>query len=552
MQTSQKPSRWNIFRKNSTAKSLVTGLCIAGGIALAASALPSWAEAAEPTIQKKPNIVVIMADDVGIWNISAYHRGMMGGKTPNIDRIATEGALFTDYYAQQSCTAGRASFITGQNPFRTGLLKVGLPGANQGLQNRDATIAELLKPHGYATAQIGKNHLGDRNEFLPTVHGFDEFFGSLYHLNAQEEPEDPDYPKNPEFLKKFGPRGVLECKASDKDDQTEDPRFGKVGKQTIKDTGPLTRKRMETMDDELLTRSLDFMDRSVKAGKPFFLWHNPSRMHVFTRLAPKWENKSGYGLYADGMMELDHEVGELLKKLDDLGIADNTIVVFTSDNGAEILSWPDGGNTPFRGEKGTTWEGGMRVPGMARWPGIIKPGTISNDIISQEDWMPTFLAAAGDPDAKTELLTGLKAGDKNFKVHLDGYNFMPFFKGEQEKSPRREIFYFDDNASLNAVRVGDWKLSFKVMEGNLANSTLKAPNMPMVVNLRQDPFERFHDESSMYFRWYADKLWTFVPAQQIVGEFIATFKEFPPSQKSGSFSMDQVLQTLQSTPNSGN
>jgi len=530
----------------------VTGLCIAGGIALAASALPSWAEAAEPTIQKKPNIVVIMADDVGIWNISAYHRGMMGGKTPNIDRIATEGALFTDYYAQQSCTAGRASFITGQNPFRTGLLKVGLPGANQGLQNRDATIAELLKPHGYATAQIGKNHLGDRNEFLPTVHGFDEFFGSLYHLNAQEEPEDPDYPKNPEFLKKFGPRGVLECKASDKDDQTEDPRFGKVGKQTIKDTGPLTRKRMETMDDELLTRSLDFMDRSVKAGKPFFLWHNPSRMHVFTRLAPKWENKSGYGLYADGMMELDHEVGELLKKLDDLGIADNTIVVFTSDNGAEILSWPDGGNTPFRGEKGTTWEGGMRVPGMARWPGVIKPGTISNDIISQEDWMPTFLAAAGDPDAKTELLTGLKAGDKNFKVHLDGYNFMPFFKGEQEKSPRREIFYFDDNASLNAVRVGDWKLSFKVMEGNLANSTLKAPNMPMVVNLRQDPFERFHDESSMYFRWYADKLWTFVPAQQIVGEFIATFKEFPPSQKSGSFSMDQVLQTLQSTPNSGN
>ena len=552
MQTSQKPSRWNIFRKNSTAKSLVTGLCIAGGIALAASALPSWAEAAEPTIQKKPNIVVIMADDVGIWNISAYHRGMMGGKTPNIDRIATEGALFTDYYAQQSCTAGRASFITGQNPFRTGLLKVGLPGANQGLQNRDATIAELLKPHGYATAQIGKNHLGDRNEFLPTVHGFDEFFGSLYHLNAQEEPEDPDYPKNPEFLKKFGPRGVLECKASDKDDQTEDPRFGKVGKQTIKDTGPLTRKRMETMDDELLTRSLDFMDRSVKAGKPFFLWHNPSRMHVFTRLAPKWENKSGYGLYADGMMELDHEVGELLKKLDDLGIADNTIVVFTSDNGAEILSWPDGGNTPFRGEKGTTWEGGMRVPGMARWPGVIKPGTISNDIISQEDWMPTFLAAAGDPDAKTELLTGLKAGDKNFKVHLDGYNFMPFFKGEQEKSPRREIFYFDDNASLNAVRVGDWKLSFKVMEGNLANSTLKTPNMPMVVNLRQDPFERFHDESSMYFRWYADKLWTFVPAQQIVGEFIATFKEFPPSQRSGSFSMDQVLQTLQSTPNSGN
>ena len=502
--------------------------------------------------QKKPNIVVIMADDVGIWNVSAYHRGMMGGRTPNIDRIATEGALFTDYYGQQSCTAGRAAFITGQNPFRTGLLKVGLPGAKQGLQDKDPTIAELLKPHGYATAQIGKNHLGDRNEFLPTVHGFDEFYGNLYHLNAQEEPEDPDYPKNPEFLKKFGPRGMLDCKASTVDDPTVDPRFGKMGKQICKDTGPLTRKRMETVDEELLTHSLDFMDRSIKAGKPFFLWHNPTRMHVFTRLSPKWENKSGYGLYADGMMELDYIVGSLLKKLDDLGIADNTIVVFTSDNGAEILSWPDGGNTPFKGEKGTTWEGGMRVPGLVRWPGVIKPGTISNNIISQEDWTPTFLAAAGDPDVKTKLLTGLKAGDKTFKVHLDGYNFMPFFKGEQAKSPRREIFYFDDNASLNAVRVEDWKLSFKVMKGNLATSTLEAPNMPVVTNLRMDPFERFRDESLMYFRWYADKLWTFVPAQQIVGQFIGTFKEFPPSQRSGSFSMDQVLQSLQSTPKLGN
>jgi arylsulfatase A-like enzyme len=410
----------------------------------------------------------------------------------------------------------------------------------------------LLKPHGYATAQIGKNHLGDRNEFLPTVHGFDEFYGNLYHLNAQEEPEDPDYPKNPEFLKTFGPRGVLDTKASDTDDPTVDPRFGKVGKQTIKDTGPLTRKRMETVEEELLARSLDFMERAAKAGKPFFLWHNPSRMHAFTRLSPKWENKSGFGLYADGMMELDYLVGELLKKLDALGIADNTIVVFTSDNGAEIVSWPDGGNTPFKGEKGTTWEGGMRVPGVARWPGVIKPGTVINDIISQEDWTPTFLAAAGDPGVKTTLLTGLKAGDKTFKVHLDGYNFMPFFKGEQAKGPRREIFYFDDNASLNAVRVEDWKLSFKVMAGNLATSTLKAPNMPIVVNLRQDPFERYHDESLMHFRWYADKLWTFVPAQQIVGQFISTFKEFPPSQKSGSFSMDQVLDTLHSTPKSGN
>jgi arylsulfatase A-like enzyme len=519
---------------------------------LLAAASPLMAQQPKPAQSGKPNIVVIMGDDVGIWNISAYHRGMMGGRTPNIDRIAKDGALFTDYYSQQSCTPGRASFITGQHPFRTGLLKVGLPGAKQGLQTKDPTIAELLKPYGYATAQIGKNHLGDRYEFLPTVHGFDEFYGNLYHLNAQEEPEDPDYPKNPEFLKKFGPRGVLDCKATNVDDPTVDPRFGKVGKQVCKDTGPLSRKRMETVEDELLARSLDFMERSVKAGKPFFLWHNPSRMHAFTRLSPTWENKSGFGLYADGMMELDHTVGELLNKLDTLGIADNTIVIFTSDNGAEIMSWPDGGNSPFKGEKGTTWEGGMRVPGLVRWPGVIKPGTVTNDIISQEDWTPTFLAAAGDPDVKTKLLTGLKAGDKTFKVHLDGYNFMPFFKGEQAAGPRREIFYFDDNGSMNAIRVQDWKLSFKVMEGNLATSTLKAPNMPQVVNLREDPFERFPTESLMYFRWYADKLWTFVPAQQIVGEFIGSFKEFPPSQKSGSFSMDQVLESLQSPPQNTN
>jgi arylsulfatase len=412
------------------------------------------------------------------------------------------------------------------------------------MQDKDPTIAELLKPHGYATAQIGKNHLGDRNEHLPTVHGFDEFYGSLYHLNAQEEPEDPDYPKNPEFLAKFGPRGLLDCKASAKDDPTEDPRFGKMGKQVCKDTGPVTRKRMETMDDELLVRAGDFIDRTAKASKPFFLWYNPSRMHVWTRLSPKWENKTGYGLYADGMAELDNEVGVLLKKLDDLGIADNTIVVFTSDNGAEIVSWPDGGNTPFKGEKGTTWEGGMRVPGMVRWPGVVKPGTIYNDIISQEDWMPTFLAAAGDPDVKSKLLKGMKAGDKTFKNHLDGYNFMPFFKGQEAKGPRQEIFYFDDSANLNAVRVRDWKLSFRVMEGSLLTSTAKQPNLPIVNNLRQDPFERYAGESAMWMRWASDKFWTFVPAQQIVGEFIATFKEFPPSQKSGSFSVDQVLQQL--------
>ena len=499
--------------------------------------------------QKKPNILVIMADDIGIWNISAYHRGMMGGQTPNIDRIAREGALFTDYYGQQSCTAGRAAFIIGQHPFRTGLLKVGMPGAKQGLQHSDPTIAELLKPHGYATAQIGKNHLGDRNEYLPTLHGFDEFYGNLYHLNAEEEPEDPDYPKAPDypnFRKNFGPRGLLDCKATNEDDPTEDPRFGRVGKQTIKDTGPITRKRMETVEEELLARSLDFMDRTVKAGKPFFLWHNTTRMHAFTRLSPKWENKSGHGLYADGMMELDHVVGELLKKLDDLGIADNTIVLFTSDNGAEIMTWPDGGNTPFKGEKGTTWEGGMRVPGLVRWPGVIKPGTIFNEVMSQEDWLPTFLAAAGDPNVKENLKQGIKVGDKTFKNHLDGYNFLPFFKGEETKSPRREIFYFDDNASLNAIRVNDWKIHFKIMEGNLAEATLKPLNMPQVINLRQDPFERFPKESHMYFRWWGDKLWTFVPAQVIVGQFLQTFREFPPSQKSGSFSVDHVLDQLTS------
>jgi arylsulfatase len=499
----------------------------------------------------KPNILVIMADDIGVWNVSSYHRGMMGGRTPNIDRIANEGALFTDYYGQQSCTAGRAAFLTGQHPFRTGLLKVGMPGAQQGLQARDPTIAELLKPHGYATAQTGKNHVGDRNEYLPTVHGFDEFYGNLYHLNAEEEPEDPDYPKSPDFARRFGPRGLLDCKATSVDDPTVDPRFGKVGKQACKDTGPITRKRMETVEDELLARSLDFIARSVEAGKPFFLWHNTTRMHVWTRLSPKWENKSGYGLYADGMMELDHVVGELLRKLDELGIADNTIVLFTSDNGAEIMSWPDGGNTPFKGEKGTTWEGGMRVPGVARWPGVIKPGTIVNDIMSNEDWLPTFVAAAGDPDLKTKLMKGTKVGDRTFKVHLDGYNFMPFFMGEQAKGPRQEIFYFDDNASLNALRVNDWKIHFKVMEGNLASAQLRSLNMPQVTNLRQDSFERFPSESQMYFRWAGDKLWSFVPAQAVVGQFIATFEEFPPSQKSGSFSVDQVLEQLQATPATG-
>jgi arylsulfatase A-like enzyme len=517
---------------------------IAGLLALASilalAALPVSAQ------QKKPNILFIMSDDVGIWNVSAYHRGMMGGSTPNIDRIAKEGALFTDYYAQQSCTAGRAAFITGQHPFRTGLLKVGLPGAKQGLQDKDPTIAELLKPYGYATAQIGKNHLGDRNEYLPTLHGFDEFYGNLYHLNSEEEPEEPDYPKDPKFLAMFGPRGVLDCKATNVDDPTEDPRFGRMGKQTCKDTGPLTRKRMETVDEDLVAHSLDFIDRSTKANKPFFLWYNSTRMHVFTHLSPRWENKSGYGLFADGLMELDWEVGELLKKVDDLGIADNTIIVFSSDNGAETFSWPDGGNTPFKGEKGTTWEGGMRVPCLARWPGVIKPGIIVNDTMSHEDWLPTFLAGAGDPDVKDKLLKGMKASDKTFKTHLDGYNFVPFFKGEVDKGPRREIFYFDDNANLNALRYNDYKISFATIEGNLFSGRRVTTNVPIVTNLRLDPFERFYEESGEYETWWAVKLWTMVPAQAIVGQFLQSFKEFPPSQKSGSIGVSAFLDALQS------
>jgi arylsulfatase len=425
-------------------------------------------------------------------------------------------------------------------------MKVGLPGAKQGIQDKDPTIAELLKPYGYATAQIGKNHLGDRNEYLPTLHGFDEFYGNLYHLNSEEEPEDPEYPKDPAFLARFGPRGVLDCKATDIDDPTEMPRFGKIGKQTIKDTGPLTKKRMETVEDELLAHSLDFIDRSVKANKPFFLWHNGTRMHVWTRLSPKWAGKSGFGLFADGMMELDYDVGELLKKLDDLGIADNTIVVFTTDNGAEIFSWPDGGMQPFRGGKGETVEGGFRVPCVARWPGVIKPGTIVNDIMSHEDWMPTFLAAAGDPNVKEKLLTGMKAGDKTFKNHLDGYNFMPFFRGEVAGGPRHEIFYFDDNSNLNALRYNAWKINFSWIEGNLFSGKRTTANLPLVVNLREDPFERAPFESDMYRAWQAEKLWTLVPAQAIVAQFIQTFKEFPPSQKSGTFTLDQVMDALQS------
>jgi arylsulfatase A-like enzyme len=509
---------------------------------------------------RKPNIVVIMGDDVGMWNLSAYHRGMMGGSTPNIDRIAKEGALFTDYYAQQSCTAGRAAFILGQTPFRTGLLKVGMPAAKQGVQDKDPTIAELLKPLGYAAAQIGKNHLGDRNEYLPTVHGFDEFYGILYHLNAMEEPYETDYPKDPKFRAMFAPRNIVHTKATTTDDPTTDPRWGRVGKQTIQDGGPLpphpnmdpnAKVDMENVDEDLLRRSVDFMDRSVKAGKPFFLWHNSTRNHVWTHLSPKWKDKSGYGLYADAMMELDWIVGELLKKVDDLGVTENTIVIFTSDNGAEIFSWPDGGNHPFRGEKGTTFEGGFRVPLVVKWPGGIRPGIIVNEIIAGEDWMPTLLAAAGDPNVKEKLLKGMKVGDKTFKNHLDGYNFLPFFRGEVAKGPRHEFFYFTDNGDLTAVRYDDWKISFKTIKGNLFTGTDESTNVPLVTNLRQDPWERYQDQSMMYARWWGDKLWTMVPSVAVVGRFLETFKEYPPSQVGGSLSIERALQRLEAGSRGG-
>jgi arylsulfatase A-like enzyme len=509
---------------------------------------------AQPPSAKKPNIVVIMTDDVGIWNISAYHRGMMGGRTPNIDRIASEGALFTDYYAQQSCTAGRAAFITGQTPFRTGLLMVGLPGAKQGLQDKDPTIAELLKPEGYATAQIGKNHLGDRNEYLPTVHGFDEFYGILYHLNAMEEPFAYDYPKMGNFKERFGPRNVISSTATSVTDSTNDPRWGVVGKQKITDEGPLpphpnmdpkATTNMEDIEPVLVKHSTDFMERSVKAGKPFFLWHNSTRMHVWTHLSPKWQDKSGYGLYADGMMELDWEVGELLKKIDELGIADNTIVLFTSDNGPEIFTWPDGGNQPFRGEKGVTYEGGFRVPMLVKWPGVIKPNTIVNDIMAMEDWLPTLVAAAGDPDMKDKLLKGLKVGDNTFKTHLDGYNFLPYFKGEVPTGPRHEFFYFSNTADLMAMRYDQWKVSFKTIKGNLFTGEASSTQAPIVTNLRQDPWERYQDESMNYGKWWGDKLWTMVPATVIVSQFLETFKEYPPSQKSGGLTVTQFLEAVQ-------
>ncbi|PWJ35016.1 arylsulfatase [Sediminitomix flava] len=461
--------------------------------------------------QDKPNILVIWGDDIGYWNISAYNQGMMGYRTPNIDRIGKEGGIFTDHYAQQSCTAGRAAFAMGQHPFRTGMLTIGMPGSEHGIPDWTPTIADLLKEHGYATAQHGKNHFGDRDKHLPTNHGFDQFYGNLYHLNAEEEPESYYYPKDPEFRKKFGPRGVIKSTADG----------------PIQDTGPMTRKRMETADNEFMEATLEFMEKAHEEGKPFFIWHNSTRMHVWTHLSEEWEGKSGIGLYADGMLDHDDQVGKLLDKLDELGIAENTIVIYSTDNGAEKFSWPDGGTSPFYGEKGTTNEGGFRVPQLVRWPGVIKPGSQFNEIMSHEDWMPTIMAAVGDPDIVEKLKKGHKANGKDFKVHLDGANFMPYFLGKVEKSPRETVFYFTANGELNAVRWNNFKTTFATMDGGISTTTRRTPNWPVITHLKADPFQTADKESDMYLKWYADNMWLFVPVQLKIKEFLGTFEGYP-------------------------
>jgi arylsulfatase A-like enzyme len=480
----------------------------------------------------KPNVLVIMGDDIGINNVSAYGHGIVGYQTPNIDRLSKEGALFTDYYGQQSCTAGRSAFITGQIPFRTGLSKVGLPGAPQGLQKQDPTIAELLKPLGYATGQFGKNHLGDRDEFLPTAHGFDEFFGNLYHLNAEEEPENEDYPKNPEFRKKFGPRGVLHTYAN------------ADGTQRIEDTGPLTKKRMETVDSEFLAAAIDFMNRAKTSQKPFFVWFNTTRMHNFTHVRAEHRNTE-LGEYADGMIEHDKNVGEILDYLDKAGLTANTIVIYTSDNGPMVCLWPDAGSTPFRSEKNTNWEGGWRVPALIRWPGTVKPGTVINDIVSGEDWMPTLLTAAGAPGVKDKLLTGYQVGNKNFKVHLDGYDQTELLAG-RGPGTRKEFFYFSDDGDLLALRYERLKIHFMVQNAtgiDVWRTPFETLRAPIFFDLKSDPGERGQQGIGYNEWWYRHSFYA-VPTQNIVGKFLMSFKEFPPRQKPGSFTVGNAVEAL--------
>ncbi len=504
---------------------LLAGLFVSAAFAVSAALVQAATE--------KPNILVVWGDDIGQSNISRYTHGLMGYQTPNIDRIAEEGMTFTDYYGEQSCTAGRSSFIMGQSVFRTGLSKVGLPGAKEGMQEVNPTIAGLLKAQGYATGQFGKNHLGDRDEMLPTNHGFDEFFGNLYHLNAEEEPENEDYPKDPEFRKKFGPRGVIHSFADGK----------------IEDTGPLTKKRMETVDDETSDAAIDFIKRQVKAGKPFFVWWSGTRMHFRTHVKPELRGISGQDEYSDGMVEHDMHIGKFLKVLDELGIADNTIVFYSTDNGPHMNTWPDAAMTPFRGEKNTNWEGGWRVPAMVRWPGHIKPDTWSNEIMHHMDWLPTFLAAAGEPDIKEKLkMGGVSAINRTYKVHLDGYNFLPYLTGQEEKGPRQEIFYFTDDGDLSALRYKDWKVIFMEQRAEATFQAWREPfvtlRVPLLENLRRDPYERGMVTSNTYDDWFLDRVYLLIPAQAYVAKFLEAFKEFPPSQKAASFNLDQVMESL--------
>jgi len=502
---------------------------LAAGFFALASALVGAAD--------KPNILVIWGDDVGQSNISAYTMGLMGYRTPSIDRIAKEGMMFTDYYGEQSCTAGRSSFIMGQSVFRTGLSKVGLPGAPLGMRVEDPTIAGLLKNQGYVTGQFGKNHLGDRDDMLPTNHGFDEFFGNLYHLNAEEEPENSDYPKDPAFRKKYGPRGVIRSSADGK----------------IEDTGPLTKARMEVIDDESSAAAMKFIENAAKDDKPFFVWWSGTRMHFRThvsdaKMAQCLKQYPRADEYTCGMLEHDGHIGQFLKQLDDLKIADNTIVFYSTDNGPHMNTWPDAAMTPFRGEKNTNWEGGWRVPSMVRWPGKIPAGAISNEIMHHMDWLPTFLAAAGEPQIKDKLKQGYSAIGRKYRVHLDGYNFLPLLTGKATEGPRREIFYFSDDGDLTALRYNDWKLIFMEQRVQGTLQVWAEPfiplRLPLMFNLRRDPYERAQITSNTYYDWMIDRAYVLVPAQDYVGQFLATFKEFPPRQKAASFSLDQVMDKL--------
>ncbi|MBY0322393.1 MAG: arylsulfatase [Reyranella sp.] len=508
-------------------------LALAVGTALSAS-LPQATFAQAP---QKPHIVVIWGDDIGIWNISHNSRGMMGYQTPNIDRVAREGVGFTDYYGQQSCTAGRAAFIGGSVPVRSGMTKVGLPGAKQGWQKTDVTMATVLKSQGYATGQFGKNHQGDLDEHLPTMHGFDEFFGNLYHLNAQEEPENIDYPKNPAFRQKYGPRGVLKAKADGK------------GGQTIEDTGPLTKKRMETVDEETLASAKEFLERNARAGTPTFLWWNATRMHLRTHVKEANRGKSGQDEYSDGMVEHDGHVGVLLKAIDDLGIADNTIVMYSTDNGPHYNTWPDAGTTPFRSEKNSNWEGAYRVPCFVRWPGRIPAGTTLNGIVSHEDWLTTFAAAAGAPDIKQKLLQGVSLNGRSYKNHLDGYDLTDYLSGKTKDSPRNEFWYVNDDGQIVAIRYQDWKSTFLENRGE-AFGVWREPfvelRVPLLFNLRRDPFEKSQHNSNTYNDWFLDRVFVLVPMQEMAAKFLQTMKEFPPSQTPGAFNLSKVQSQLES------